>query len=51
MRDAILRRAIAEQQKSITFETDRLNSLKNPDKGFDASNQRVIRFDKEGNRI
>ena len=51
VRDAILRRAIAEQQKSITFETDRLNSLKNPDKGFDASNQRVIRFDKEGNRI
>lgn len=51
VRDAILRRAIAEQQKSITFETDRLNSLKNPDKGFDASNQRVIRFDKKGNRI
>lgn len=51
VRDAILRRAIAEQQKSITFETGRLNSLKNPDKGFDASNQRVIRFDKEGNRI
>lgn len=51
VRDAILRRAIAEQQKSITFETDRLNSLKNPDKGFDASNQRVIRFDQKGNRI